>query len=172
MPPPALCVQRRKGKSVDEKRLRQIAQEKGWQIREGTSVPSFSEPSGYWHPFHVTAPSQALVDLINSEPPFNPKWPVGLEMGSAAQVACDDNGRDGNHWFRVWVAPDGDVHLMMQNYDQEADWLDPFPSIRIRTDMGGGRHLRTHQALLWLARAIQLDEEEIRNKAKLWADRA
>jgi hypothetical protein len=33
--------------------------------------------------------------------------------------------------------------------------------VRCRTGIGGGRHSRTRQALLWLAMAIKLDNEEL-----------
>lgn len=95
---------------------------------------------------------------------FSPHWPDGLEARRLYEFPCDDKGRDGGCWLRVLVADDGDVHVSMQ------DWEDirtagtepsPFPSIRCRTSVGGGRHRRTRQALLWLAQAIRLDELEL-----------
>ncbi len=92
---------------------------------------------------------------------FDPAWPHGLEMMKSYKVACDDKGRNGGSWMRVLVAQDGDVHISMQDWeDVPKGEPSPFPSIRIRTLSGGGRNSRTHQALLWLARAIQLDAVE------------
>lgn len=103
---------------------------------------------------------------------LRPRWPDGLEQGQFYQFNCDDDGRDGDAFFRVLIANDGDVHLSASKRIEPA-FTDPvtgksqpslynnFPSVRCRTLGGGGRHLRTRQALLWLARAIQLDNEEL-----------
>lgn len=102
---------------------------------------------------------------------FKPHWPEGLEQGRFYQFNCDDDGRDGEAFFRVLVAEDGDVHLCASKLI-ERGFTDKvsgeklrsiyhnFPSVRCRTGIGGGRHSRTRQALLWLAKAIQLDNEE------------
>lgn len=103
---------------------------------------------------------------------LRPHWPQGLEQGRFYQFNCDDDGRDGNAFFRVLVANDGDVHLCASKLlepgftdkvsgEQLRSIYDAFPSVRCRTTLGGGRHRRTRQALLWLARAIQLDNEEL-----------
>lgn len=100
---------------------------------------------------------------------FSPCWPKGIEQGKHYRVDCDDYGRDGGAWLRVFVANDGDVHASMQELEREGGHgeiirplrIDPHPHIRVRTvGAGGGRNSRTRQALLWLARAIQLDAEE------------
>lgn len=103
---------------------------------------------------------------------LRPHWPDGLEQGRLYQFNCDDDGRDGEAFFRVLVANDGDVHLCASK-KLERTATDPvtgethraiydnYPSVRCRTLGGGGRHSRTRQALLWLARAIQLDNEEL-----------
>jgi len=103
---------------------------------------------------------------------LRPHWPEGLEQGRFYQFNCDDDGRDGEAFFRVLIANDGDAHLCASKL-VESGFIDrvtgerlpsiyaPFPSIRCRTGIGGGRHARTRQALLWLARAIQLDNEEL-----------
>ena len=104
---------------------------------------------------------------------FKPKWPEGLEMGKSYRFLCDDKGRDGSCFIAVHVANDGDVHLMAsERMEKESvDRLtgeklraiyDSFPSVRCRTGIGGGRHARTRQALLWLADAIRRDNEELR----------
>lgn len=95
---------------------------------------------------------------------FRPHWPQGLAPQRAYDFRCDDKGRDGRTWVRVAIAPDGDAHVAMQEWDDVVEMASTFPSVRCRTGAGGGRHERTHQALLWLARAIQLDEEEIQRR--------
>lgn len=101
---------------------------------------------------------------------FKPHWPDGLKECKHYEFKCDDKGSASS--FRVFVANDGDVHLcaselvMMGFTDKVTGEKLPsiyanFPSIRCRTGIGGGRHKRTRQALLWLARAIQLDNEEL-----------
>lgn len=95
---------------------------------------------------------------------FKPKWPPALEQNVFYELPCDDKGRDGGAWLRVMVANDGDVHVSMQDWEEfgtDGTQPSPFPSIRCRTHAGGGKHLRTRQALLWLAEAIRLDNEEL-----------
>lgn len=94
---------------------------------------------------------------------FQSHWPEGLKNGEFYTFLCDDNGRNGGTWLKVMVAPaDSDVHVsMMQWEDMKNGKPDPFPSVRCRTVFGGGRHHRTKQALLWLAQAIRLDNEDI-----------
>lgn len=89
---------------------------------------------------------------------FAPFWPPGLKQNESYQVLCDDKGRNGTCWLQVYIAVDGDAHVMM--YDcEEPDYNVPstLPTLRSRTVLGGGRNVRTHQALLWLAQAIRLD---------------
>jgi hypothetical protein len=96
--------------------------------------------------------------------PFKPHWPDGLEAMVAYEFPCDDKGRDGATWLRVVIAEDGDAHVSMQEWEdikEEGSKPNPFPSVRCRTGIGGGRHRRTRQALLWLAQAIRLDNEEL-----------
>lgn len=95
---------------------------------------------------------------------LQPHWPEGLETRKFYEFRCDDKGREGGCWIRVMIAEDGDVHVSMQEWEdirEEGSQPDPFPSVRCRTGIGGGRHQRTRQALLWLARAIQLDNAEL-----------
>lgn len=92
---------------------------------------------------------------------FKPHWPEGLEQNHGYEFRCDDKGRNGGTWLRVIVANDGDVHVVMQDWEDFPEGSPDFmPSVRCRTEFGGGRHSRTHQALLWLAQAIRLDNEE------------
>ena len=108
-----------------------------------------------------------------SEPKvFKPEWPAGLEMGKSYKFLCDDKGRDGSCFISLHVANDGDVHLMASEQMEKScvDGLgkplraiyNNFPSVRCRTGIGGGRHARTRQALLWLADAIRRDNEELK----------
>ncbi len=91
---------------------------------------------------------------------FNPHWPDKLEQMKIYRISCDDKGRNGGTFLQVIIASDGDVHISMQEWEDIPDGNpSPFPSIRIRTYAGGGRNLRTRQALLWLAKAIELDNE-------------
>jgi hypothetical protein len=103
---------------------------------------------------------------------LRPHWPEGLEQGKFYEFRCDDDGRDGDAFFRVLVANDGDVHLCASKLiepgftdkvsgERLPSIYDNFPSVRCRTGIGGGRHSRTRQALLWLAMAIKLDNEEL-----------
>jgi hypothetical protein len=99
--------------------------------------------------------------MIDSEKIFKPYWPPNLKTHEFYEVACDDKGRNEMSWLRVLIAPDGDVHVSMQEWeDFPQGQPDPFPSVRIRTFGGGGRNQRTRQALLWLAEAIRLDNLE------------
>ncbi len=93
---------------------------------------------------------------------FTPTWPDGLEPGKVYRIPCDDKGRNGGSWLQVFVANDGDVHVAMQDWEEIPEGRpNPIPSIRIRTWAGGGRFLRTRQALLWLADAIRRDREDL-----------
>ncbi len=89
---------------------------------------------------------------------FDPEWPEGLKMMTSYKVLCDDKGRKGTSWLNLIIAEDGDVHVSMQDWEECPNGEPtPFPSIRVRTSAGGGRHDRVRQALLWLAEAIRLD---------------
>ena len=93
---------------------------------------------------------------------FKPCWPEGLEPRKHYEVPCDDKGRNGGSWLRVYIDDQGDVFLSMQDWEDIPDGRpSPNPSMRIRTYFGGGRHQRTRQALLWLADAIRRDTDEL-----------
>lgn len=96
--------------------------------------------------------------------PYEPAWPDGLEQSKVYEFPCDDKGRDGGCWLRVFVANDGDVHVAMQEWEdirQEGTEPSSHPSVRCRTSIGGGRFSRTRQALLMLANAIRLDRKDL-----------
>ena len=103
-----------------------------------------------------------------SEPAaFRAHWPAGLQAGQYYEVLCDDKGRNGGSYLRVLIANDGDVHVMMQDWeDMPKGDPSPFPSIRIRSLAGGGKNIRTRQALLWLAEAIRLDTQEVETQVR------
>ena len=96
---------------------------------------------------------------------FKPRWPEGLEAGTTYKVFCDDTGRKGGSWLSIVISQDGDVWPSMQLWEDMPEGRPhPIPTIRIRTFAGGGRMLRTRQALLWLADAIRRDTEELQKK--------
>jgi len=109
---------------------------------------------GRWVEPRLLAPSEV----------FTAGWPPGLSQDDHPQVDCDDKGREGGCWLKVGVAPDGDVHVSMMDWEHiktEPDTMPyPFPTIRVRTLAGGGRNLRTRQALLWLMLAMKLDRQD------------
>src|ERR1035437_8258556 len=90
---------------------------------------------------------------------FKPNWPEELKGETSYRIPCDVKGRKGGSWLQVYVASDGDVHVSMQDWEDMPEGSPtPFPSVRIRTLIGGGRHVRTRQGLLWLADGIRRDE--------------
>lgn len=98
-------------------------------------------------------------------PAFEPHWPEGLETGVFYELPCDDDGHELQARMKVLVANDGDVHVSMSKYvpgraGEKPERLAVLPSIRVRTLAGGGKNLRTLQALRWLAEAIRLDNED------------
>ena len=114
-----------------------------------------------------TVPGRGERRLTNDELEalvFSAHWPEGVSQRKAYRIYCDDKGRDGGVWLQVHVAVDGDVHVAMMDWEEVKEDPEskpnPFPSLRVRTHGGGGRNWRTRQALLWLARAMQLDAAE------------
>ncbi|HBT80757.1 MAG: hypothetical protein A2568_02445 [Candidatus Yanofskybacteria bacterium RIFOXYD1_FULL_44_17] len=83
----------------------------------------------------------------------NPFWINGLEAGKVHQRLHDDH--DGTHagTLNVLIGPDGDCHT----------WNDgqPGQSLRFRVPvLGGGMSPRVRNALMMLAFAIKLDNED------------
>jgi hypothetical protein len=100
------------------------------------------------------------IDDLLQHPVFKPHWPEGLEPSTCYEIECDDDGQLLDATMRVMVSEDGDVWVnMSKKRDEEGNLLDHMPGIRVRTLHGGGRNMRTRQALLWLALAIKLDTE-------------
>lgn len=94
---------------------------------------------------------------------FRPHWPDGLEARKLYKLKCDDASPDECRELSLVISDDGDVWLGMMQIDDlrtSKPYSNPHPSVRCRTGIGGGKNRRTRQALLWLAKAIQLDNEE------------
>lgn len=85
---------------------------------------------------------------------FAPHWPEGLRPDQPYSVACDDERGSG---LRVIISKDGDAWV--QCHEGAGKELEDYrdAGIRVRTHIGGGHNMRTHQALLYLALAMQLD---------------
>ena len=95
--------------------------------------------------------------------PFRPHWPAGLEARKLYKLKCDDASPDELRELTVSITEDGDVWLGMMQIDDlrtSKPYSNPHPTVRCRTGIGGGRNRRTRQALLWLAEAIRLDNED------------
>lgn len=83
----------------------------------------------------------------------NPFWIEGLETGTAYETHDDDTPDCTVAILRVMFSQDGDAWV--------AKLTDPaYASIRKRTSIGGGKDLRTRQAIMILAYAMKLDKEE------------
>lgn len=87
--------------------------------------------------------TEQRVDLL-----CDPHWPAHLHTSELYEARCDDEpeGR-----MRVMFTQDGDAWVHVADGDGQ------LAGVRIRTLSGGGRQIRTRQALLWLAEAIRLD---------------
>jgi hypothetical protein len=108
---------------------------------------------------------EALANCEGEPHAFRAAWPEGLEAMKSYGVECDDEGMRCDANMSVMVDEQGDVYVSMHAYhdeDRTVRNLNPFPTIRIRTGIGGGRNRRTRQALLWLAKAMELDAESDR----------
>jgi hypothetical protein len=82
-----------------------------------------------------------------------PFWPTELESSTFYARIHDDHDGTYSGVLRLMFGCDGDAHLSVVSDN-------PFGSLRFRTFSGGGRSLRTRAALLILAEAIRLDNEE------------
>lgn len=107
-----------------------------------------------------------VTKAATAEQVFAPQWPVGLDMNERVRVFCDDkHPHESDAHLDVMTGPDGDAYASMGErrvgpHEDPLDGYSILPGIRVRTWAGGGRNLRTHQALLWLALAIKLDAAE------------
>lgn len=89
---------------------------------------------------------------------YAPHWPHGLQEKVVQQVPCDDVR--GAHLDLVNMGGDMFVTVYEPADEEHPEEGGSTAGIRIRNWAGGGRHLRTHQALLWLAEAIRRDNED------------
>lgn len=78
-----------------------------------------------------------------------PFWLDGVDTKNVYQVKDDD----AQGCLTVCFGEDGDAHIQTL--------MEPsYVSLRARTYAGGGRNLRTRMAIMFLALAIKLDNEE------------
>lgn len=82
-------------------------------------------------------------------------WPEGLEAGVRYRLRCDMNRSAGAPQLVVLVDSQGDAHVSMPG-----GGVGLGHGIRVCTGQGGGRNRRTRAALLQLANAIRLDNQE------------
>jgi hypothetical protein len=83
----------------------------------------------------------------------NLAWPEGLQPRTIYERLHDDtDGEDEGH-LRIVIGDDGDAWVSIPD-------VRPGEGLRFRTYQGGGCSLRTRAALLILAKAIELDNEE------------
>jgi hypothetical protein len=82
-----------------------------------------------------------------------PFWPASIEPGLSQFRTHDDCDGKTQEGIRVTVGVDGDMWI-------SAHMTHRWESCRFRTHEGGGLSLRTRNALLILAMAIQLDNQE------------
>ena len=78
-----------------------------------------------------------------------PFWPEGLESMKRYYITQDDCDGDFTNGLNVTFSEDGDAWV---NTEKQ--------SCRFRTYNGGGRNLRVRNALIILAIAIKMDNEE------------
>lgn len=77
---------------LTESRLREIAKELNWYVREGASVPKLD--GGWRHPFTVTADSRDLCDLVNRLAPQPTATEASRGVGAEAQGTLHDEPYD------------------------------------------------------------------------------
>ena len=90
---------------------------------------------------------------------FQPHWPESVSQGRVYNLDLTEFGDDERN-LRIFFNEDGDAYLSLKER-QLGNPPETHPSICVRSVRGGGQHLRTRQALLWLAEAIRLDNEEL-----------
>ena len=96
----------------------------------------------------MNIPDKELVPTVRAilEQPF---WLQTLQTMHCYHRLHDDTDGKNTGAICVVIAPDGDIHAGVDT-----------PSLRFRTDGGGGASLRTRNALMILAEAIRLDNED------------
>jgi len=79
-------------------------------------------------------------------------WLPGLVVGECYRRLHDDNDGEKEGYVIVGFLPDGDAWITTDKTRGSG--------LRFRTSFGGGRSLRVRNALLILAEAIRLDNED------------
>ncbi len=114
----------------------------------------------------VSASHAALLDALRTERDLREKaererdakgWPEGLKQGEFYTMESDD---DPDEKMRLYIDSQGDAYITCFNLEKSV-------SVRMCTMQGAGsRHLRTRIAMLYLANAIRLDNEELGRHAQ------
>ena len=87
----------------------------------------------------------------------NPFWPPDLNAETYYQRTHDDTDGTGIGKIGISFSQDGDTWIHMEPSHNGG-------SLRFRTHFGGGQSKRVRQALMILALAIKLDNEEVPQK--------
>ena len=106
-----------------------------------------------WYSLHV-----ANNDDWIGHPIFQPTWPEALQPRKTYVFHCDDEPQTR---ISVLVDSQGDVWVSASSPALDPDKGVASVGIRCRTGIGGGRHVRTRQAFVWLAEAIRQDNEAL-----------
>lgn len=77
------------GEAWTEERLREVAKQRGWYVRDGASVPT---DDGYRHPFEVCIPSRDLLRMLTTPPTPSAPAHVGAATGDAYETSCPGCG--------------------------------------------------------------------------------
>lgn len=103
--------------------------------------------------FHSNeAAAQAVTKVLESD-----FWLPTLSVGTLYERQHDDtDGKPDGGCIHVIVGADGDAWV----------WTDTHQSLRFRAPLGGGRNPRVRNALLVLAEAIRLDNEDEAKRRK------
>jgi hypothetical protein len=88
----------------------------------------------------------------------HPTWPPHLQARTPYRRLHDDHDGKREGHLRVVFSDDGDAWVSIPD-------VPPGEGLRFRTGIGGGRSLRTRAALLILAEAMRLDNEEEAKRA-------
>ena len=99
--------------------------------------------------------------MMVSNDEFTPKWPEGLDRSAKHTIHCSEKTRgEQSASLSVIIIDNGDICLESIQRDYQVDTFDR-TEVWTRNALGGGVCPRTHQALLMLAKAIQLDNEDL-----------
>lgn len=94
-----------------------------------------------------------------------PFWPNTLNSNEVYKTKSDDNPHSEESYLSVVFGNDGDAWVDVLSWtDLNAEVFTT--THRFRTYAGGGRRLRIRNALLFLARAIQLDQAELEKEGR------